>query len=310
MQHFWSLNGVNLNNAWLTIGSFDGVHLGHQAIINELTAGAHSAGQPAVVLTFFPHPVEVLRQITNPIYLTTPEVRAKLLGDLGVDYVITYPFTREVANLPGKEFLKQINYHLNIHKLQIGTDFAMGINRDTDSEALQIISRQMGFQLQVVGTVNNSGQRISSSRIRSLLIEGEVQRVNDMLGRPYRIEGMVIVGDGRGRTIGIPTANLSVWEKQVLPGRGVYACKVELDGRFWQAATNIGTRPTFDGNQSTTIETHLLDFDGNLYGRSLKLDFVKRLRGEQRFPSIEALVEQIHMDITRTREVLKDETVP
>jgi riboflavin kinase/FMN adenylyltransferase len=306
MQHYWSLEPVQLKQAWLTIGAYDGVHRGHQTIIRQMTAGAHAEGAPAVVLTFHPHPSRIVRGRTGPLYLTSPEQRAELLGDLGVDVVITHPFNTETANLPGRAFLELLEQHLHMRTLWVGYDFAMGHGRDTDVAALRSLSSQFGYQLYVVPEVLDGGEPISSSRIRELLLAGEVAAAARDLGRPYRISGKVIPGDGRGRTIGVPTANLEIWEEQVIPERGVYACRAEVDGQRWMAAVNIGIRPTFDGKSAIThVEAHLLDAQLDLYGKTLNLEFIERLRGEQKFPDVQSLVDQIQQDIAKTRRLLQ-----
>jgi riboflavin kinase/FMN adenylyltransferase len=306
MQHFQSLESVQLQASWLTIGAFDGVHLGHQEILKQLAAGAHAHGCPAVVLTFYPHPANVLNPGKPLKYLTTPERRAQLLGDLGADVVITYPFDRQVAQQSGRLFLQQINEHLDINTLWVGYDFAMGHNRDTGVAALQQLGAELGFTLQVQDPINNGDQIISSSRIRTLLQDGNLETANRYLGRPYCLSGKIIPGDGRGRTIGIPTANLDFWEQQVIPARGVYACRAAVEGQEYAAATNIGVRPTFDGSTlHDHVEAHLLDADIDLYGKTMQLEFFEYLRGEQKFSNVEALVNQIHADIARTRRLLQ-----
>lgn len=306
MQHYRSLEPVQLKQAWLTIGAYDGVHRGHQTIIRQMTAGAHAEGAPAVVLTFHPHPSRIVGGRTGPLYLTSPEQRAELLGDLGVDVVITHPFNGETANLPGRTFLELLDQHLHMRTLWVGYDFAMGHGRDTDVAALRNLSSKFGYQLYVVPEVLDGGEPISSSRIRELLLAGEVAAAARDLGRPYRISGKVIPGDGRGRTIGVPTANLEVWEEQVIPERGVYACWAEVDGQRLMAAANIGIRPTFDGKSTIIhVEAHLLDAQLDLYGKTLNLEFIERLRGEQKFPDVQSLVDQIQQDIAKTRRLLQ-----
>jgi riboflavin kinase / FMN adenylyltransferase len=304
MQHYRSLYEVSLNGAWLTIGSFDGVHRGHQEIIRQLTAGAHEQHAPAVVLTFFPHPAMVLRGQTGPFYLTTPDERAALLGSLGVDVVITQAFDRNFSNTSARDFLVMLKDRLDVRHLCVGPDFALGRGREGDVTLLTKLGPELGYTLKVFSPVEISGQVISSTRIRSLLTEGNVSMVEQLLGRPYRVTGEIIRGDGRGRTIGIPTANLAVWQEQLLPAVGVYACRAWVDGRPWAAAANLGVRPTFEGTATLSVEAHLLDFDGDLYGRRLSLDFETRLRGEQKFPSVQALISQIQADIVQARSLI------
>jgi riboflavin kinase/FMN adenylyltransferase len=270
-----------------------------------MAAQARAAGQPAVVVTFHPHPAVFLRRITEPFYLSTPETRAEWLGELGIDVVVTFPFDETTSRIPGRDFLRLLKERLGFRQLWVGYDFAMGYRRDTDVAALQRLAPELGFHLEILPAEGLEGQVISSSHIRRALQLGEIQQAARLLGRPYQVRGKVVPGDGRGRTIGIPTANLAVWERQLLPANGVYAARAWLDGQAWMAATNVGVRPTFDGrNASPRVETHLLDFDADLYGKELRLDFIARLRGEQRFESVQALVAQIQRDIHTVRELV------
>lgn len=305
MLHYWSLESVYQRDAWLTIGSFDGVHRGHQEIIKHMAAGAHQVNAPAVVLTFYPHPSAVLRKRSDSFYLTSPEERAELLGSLGIDLVITHPFNLEVAALSARDFMARLTEHLNIRHLFVGYDFALGRGREGDVPRLKEVGEELGYSVTVVPPYRNGDAVISSSQVRSALTEGDVARAARLLGRPYRVSGEVVRGDGRGRTIGIPTANLNVWAQRVIPGAGVYVCQAKLNGRSWGAVTNIGVRPTFNEQSvSPRVEAHLLDYDHDLYGQTIQLDFLSRIRDEQRFPSVQALVEQIRQDIQKAREYL------
>jgi riboflavin kinase / FMN adenylyltransferase len=305
MHHYWSLEAVHLQNAWLTIGSFDGVHLGHQEIIRKMTAGAHTAGAPAVVLAFFPHPAVVLRKRQDLYYLTTPEERAEIMESLGVDVVITHPFNLEIANKEARQFLLELKAHLGLSHLWIGYDFALGRNREGDVPTLRKLGKELGYQLHVVEPVQAPNGYVSSSLIRKKLAEGDMNSVTQLLGRHYKIEGVVIHGDGRGKPLGIPTANLEVWPERALPKEGVYVCKAHNGNEIWGALANVGVRPTFEIEPvSPRVEAHLLDFDRDLYGQSICLEFITRLRDEQRFPNVQALVAQIHQDILRGREIL------
>jgi len=306
MQHYWSIDGVQLKDAWLTIGSFDGVHRGHQAIIRKLIAGAHAAGAPAVVLAFHPHPSVILRNRSCACYLTTPEERAALLGELGVDVVITQPFSRQLADTPAREFVQSLVKHLQLRHLCLGHDFALGREREGDFPSLQRLGKEFGFTLNAMRPIKASGLVVSSSRIRSALEEGDLQMANQFLGRPYQVRGEVIHGDGRGHLLGIPTANLYVWVERALPKTGVYACLVGVDGIDWKAVANVGVRPTFDNQPlSPRVEVHLLDFERDLYGCQVSLSFITRLRDEQRFPSPEALVSRVRCDIEQARRILQ-----
>jgi riboflavin kinase/FMN adenylyltransferase len=305
MQHFYALDNVHLEGVWLTIGSFDGVHRGHQEIIHSLTAEAHQNGASAVVLTFFPHPAEVVRGRNFPFYLTTPEEKAEILGDLGVDYVITHPFDHQVAATPALEFMNHLHEHLGMRHLKIGHDFALGRGRDGDAQALSEIGKTLGYSVEQIPPFMLDGQIVSSSRIRFMLGVGQVAEAAHLLGRNFSITGKVVLGDQRGRTIGFPTANLELWQMRTIPAAGVYVCRTAVNGIAYDAVTNIGVRPTFEANPvPPRVEAHLLDFDGNLYGTSLKLEFVTRLRGEQRFASVNDLIAQIHRDVEAARQIL------
>jgi len=305
MQHYRSLDDVRLQGVWLTIGSFDGVHLGHQKIITDLTAGAHSENVPAVVLTFHPHPAVVLRKRQDPYYLTNPDERAKLLNNLGIDTIITHPFNFDVAKLSALDFISKLNESLSMRYLIVGDDFALGRGREGDIPTLRRLGKQFGYSVEVAAPVKLRDQIVSSSTVRAALRAGDVRYANNLLGRPYQLAGKVIHGDGRGRTLGIPTANLEVWTEQIIPSPGVYACHVVYEGQTLVAVTNIGMRPTFESQQSSPrIEAHLLDFDHELYGKQLDLSFMARLRNEKRFQDVAALVDQIHKDIIIARKLL------
>jgi riboflavin kinase / FMN adenylyltransferase len=303
MPHYRSIEELHLRHTWLTIGSFDGVHLGHQAIVRRLSQGAHAAGSEAVVLTFFPHPAVVLGKRTDPFYLTTSDERAALLQAYGADAVITHPFDRGVAATSASDFIERIKKHLGLIHLLVGPDFAMGRDREGNVPKLKELGEAFGYTLEIMPPVEVRGEVVSSSRIRAFLADGEVEQAASLLSRPYRVAGQVVTGDGRGRSIGIPTANLDVWAERSLPKAGVYVCRAIVDGKSWNAVTNVGYRPTFEsGPVSPRVETHILDFLDPIYGQQIQLDFLARVRDEQRFPSVEALVEQIQRDIQVTRE--------
>jgi riboflavin kinase/FMN adenylyltransferase len=304
-EHLRSVESVHLQNSWLTIGSFDGVHLGHQSIIRGLTSGAQSYQAPTVVLTFHPHPAVILRGRQDPYYLTTPEERAELLGMMGINIIISHPFNQQVADTSAYEFISMLYQHLKFTHLWVGYDFALGKNREGDINELRNFGEEFNFHVEEVSQIYDSEEIISSSRIRHALSEGEVNLTQKLLGRPYSIQGTVIHGDGRGKSIGVPTANLKVNPHKIVPSMGVYACLVTIRGQKYPAATNVGVRPTFDGKIiNPQIEAHILDFDKGLYGEEIKLEFINRLRGEKRFNGIPELVTQIQEDITRTRKIL------
>jgi len=297
--------GLNINNTWLAIGSFDGVHLGHRELIRQLNDGAHSAGCLSAVMTLFPHPSRVVRETTTPIYLSTFEERLALLKGLGLDHIIQLPFNKKLAGQSAATFMHRTIQQLGMKHLMVGQNFALGHNRKGNVEELGRLGNALGFTLSILPPLLLDGMIVSSSQIRAWLGEGDVEMAAKALGRPYRTCGHVVHGDERGGRIGIPTANLSVWQEQVLPVGGVYACWAEVNNQRLRAVTNIGLRPTFlSEHPHVTVEAHLLNFSGDLYNRELCLDFVQRIRSETRFETTEALVKQIQVDITHARRLL------
>jgi riboflavin kinase/FMN adenylyltransferase len=306
VQYFTSLDDINTNNTWLTIGSFDGVHVGHQQLIRELINKAHDSGAQSVVLTFHPHPSVVLKGRKGAFYLTTKTEKVELLERLGVDIVISHPFTYELSQSTARDFISYLVDHLRFRELWVGHDFALGKGREGNVEYLKLIGEDYGYRVQSVEPISSDGQVISSSQIRNLIIDGNIESANKLLGRPYQVVGEVIHGDGRGKGIGIPTANLETGEEKLIPGAGVYACKVQILNKLWPAAVNIGTRPTFEStNQISHVEAHILDFSSELYTQQISIEFISRLRGEEKFQSVNELINQVHKDIDRTREIIQ-----
>ncbi|HEX3054409.1 MAG TPA: riboflavin biosynthesis protein RibF, partial [Aggregatilineaceae bacterium] len=265
----------------VAVGMFDGVHRGHQFLLRRLVQAAHEQGWIPTVLTFFPHPDVVLGRASGRYYLTTPEQRATLLGRLGVELVVTHPFNDEVRQMRAADFVDRLIADLRLRALWIGPDFALGYKREGNVEFLRVQGQAKGFDVEVVQLVtnDNNGKIINSNGIRAALNEGRVEQAAEWLGRPYQLAGEVVHGDGRGRTIGFPTANLDVWVEQVLPENGIYAGWAYLDGEKFMSVANVGNRPTFGGKE-VRVEAHLLDFDRDIYGRVLAFDFVARLRPE------------------------------
>ncbi len=309
MQHHRNLEAVQLDGSWVTIGAFDGVHLGHQSIIHRLVTGSHRAGLPAVVVTFFPHPSKVLHGNGSPFYLTTPEEKAAVLADLGVDQVVTLTFDRELASHSARDFMHQLSETLHLHHLLVGHDFALGRGREGNFAVLKKLGENFGYTIEEMPPIDVDAELVSSSRIRELLLQNDVTRAAQYLGRRYSVEGEVVHGDGRGRTIGIPTANLDIWKEHLIPGNGIYATLAYLGDHEHRSVSNVGLRPTFESQDTQPkVEAYIMDFDQDLYGQSLRLEFVEYLRPELRFPSIPALVDQIKLDIQKAQEVLSHVT--
>jgi riboflavin kinase/FMN adenylyltransferase len=305
MKHIYNLSETRLDQpSIVTIGVFDGVHRGHQYLLNHLVAAARASQRLAVVLTLFPHPDVVLRGLTGRYYLTTPEQKANLLGGLGIDIVVTHPFDDRVRHIRAADFVDQLRAHLNMTSLWVTADFAMGYKREGNFAYLSAQGAEKGFEVRQIELLGSDGSSvISSSAIREALRAGEVEKAAAWLGRPYRVDGPVVHGDHRGHTIGFPTANIETWAEQLLPANGVYACWATLGSERYMAMTNVGERPTFDG-KDTRVEAYLLDFDRDIYGERLTLDFVARLRAEEKFNSLDALVQQIRADVDQGRALL------
>lgn len=307
MQHYRSLHDISLKNSWLTVGVFDGVHRGHQAIIKQLTDGAHALGLSACLLTFDPHPAIVLGRGDIRL-LTLPEERAELLGALGVDVVITHPFDREVANMTASDFMRRLKTHLGVTHLILGYDSTLGRNREGNAARLTEIGEELGYTLETVAALGDESGVFSSTAIRKLIATGNVRESARLMGRPYCFRGVVIHGDHRGRELGYPTANLSHAPGKLIPANGIYACRARLGEERFMAAVNVGVRPTVKHDQSIpNVEAYLLDFDRNIYGEVLALEFVERLRDEIKFESLNELVAQIGRDVEQTRERFAEE---
>lgn len=286
----------------VTIGNFDGVHRGHAQLLKRLVARAAEFDGPAVVFTFEPHPVRLLRPLEAPAPLTWVNRKAELLARLNVDVVIAFPTTREFLSLTPEAYFRQVVCdQLKTRAIVEGPNFFFGKARAGTTETLQKLCQQHGVTLDIVAPIEQDGAFVSSSRVRAAIAAGDVDLANEMLTQPYRIRGMVTHGAGRGRKIGFPTANLSAVDT-LLPGPGVYAGRTLWDGDEKLAAINIGPNPTF-GEHSLKVEVHLLDFKESIYGEALEVDFLCRLRDVQSFGSLEQLQEQLNRDIERVRGI-------
>lgn len=307
MLHYRSLEEVKLPASWLTVGVFDGVHRGHQQIINKLVAGAHANELPAVVLTFDPHPAKVFGRGDIKL-LTLPGERAKLLGDYGVDVVITHPFDTTLANVTAFEFMERLITQLGLKRLILGYDSTLGKDREGNAARLTEIGLGLGYDVEVVPALGDESGVVSSTEIRKLVIVGKVEEAARLMGHPYGLQGLVSHGDQRGRGIGFPTANLDYAREKVMPAGGIYACWAYVGDEKHMAAVNLGTNPTFTPDKRTlNVEAYLLDFDRDIYGEMMKLEFVARLRNELKYASVDALVRQINTDVAQTRELLGTE---
>lgn len=286
----------------ITIGVFDGVHRGHSHLLQHLKAAAGSEYQPTV-LTFTNHPVTVLQPGRQVSLITTLDRKEELIRQQGIDQIVSLDFTEELAQLSAGDFVALLVEHLKMKGLVIGSDFALGRNREGNSERLTELGREMGFSIEVVEPLLLDGLLVKSRVIRQKLTEGEVSVSNQLLGRTFSMSGEVITGDRRGRTLGFPTANVDVNKAMAHPADGIYATWALVDGVRRPSATSIGVRPTF-GLSERLVEVYILDFDGDLYGRELEVEFVDKLRDQETFSSLDALVEQINRDVANTRDTL------
>ncbi len=285
----------------LTLGVFDGLHIGHQAIMRQVVARARALGVVPTALTFDPHPRAVLHPDNAPPLLQTLDQRLEAFGVMGIEQVIVINFTREFAQARAAAFLRDVVYErLQAREVYLGQGFAFGYRREGDITLLRAASNLLGFHADEVAEIKLRGQRISSSRVRELLLTGRVNLARRMLGRPYGVEGQVIHGAARGRVIGFPTANLQP-HNRVIPCRGVYVTATLIEGQWRRSVTNIGVRPTFANDAEPSVETYVLDWDGNLYGNVVRVRFLHRLRDERKFTGLEALKRQIDYDLARAR---------
>ena len=283
----------------LTLGVFDGLHLGHQLIIQTVVARARETGAVPTVITFDPHPRAVLHPASAPPLLQTFDQKIEACGLLGIEQAIVVRFTREFAQIRAEEFLRDVvRERLQAKEVYLGRGFAFGRNREGDIRLLRAASERLGFYADEVAEVRLRGQRISSSRIRELLSEGRVNLARRMLGRPYGVEGRVVRGHERGRTIGFPTANLQP-QNRVIPRRGVYVTATLIEGVWRRSLTNVGTRPTFESEAEPSVETYVMDWSGDLYGDVVRVRFLRRLRDERKFGSVDELKLQIERDAAR-----------
>lgn len=284
----------------LVIGAFDGLHRGHQALMRAMVAAARQTEAQAVVLTFDPLPRQFFNHSPASTQLSTLEDRLEWLAALELDGVIIQPFTSAVAALSARAFLTWLCQHVRLTALWAGPDFALGHGREGNVALLGQLGAEFGFRVQLFPPFVWRGTPVHSSIIRQLLLEGRIEAANELLGRPYRLSGPVCPGEQRGRTLGFPTANLALPPERLLPQNGIYVCRAHLAQGTFDAVTNIGTRPTFN-HSDTTVEAYLLDFDAEIYGELLRLDFLTRLRPELRFESAAALVAQMKVDVLQAR---------
>jgi len=294
-------------NAVITIGNFDGVHIGHQALFHEVMEKADILGGTAIAMTFEPHPIRVLKNNGHPPLLTPYAQKIELIAKSGIDVLICIPFTREFASITAKEFVLDILLdRIGIQAIVVGKDYTFGKNREGNLNLLKSYAEIYDFEVDVVDWIpisNNVPSRISSTQIRKMLIDGKVREAHKLLGRHYQVSGIVAPGKNRGgRLLGFPTANIKLRE-ELFPKNGIYAVKVDCLGKKHRGVANIGYSPTFDDNE-LTVEVHILDFNKDLYGKSIVVKFIERIRDEIKFSGISELSQQIAQDVLKARDIL------
>ncbi len=304
MEIIRDLNTTHLTRPTvLTIGSFDGIHRGHQYLISRIIARAREIGGASALVTLHPHPKIVLRPNSPLQYLSTIEERIDLLAPLSLDYMVILPFSLEYSQIRARDFVQMLIDHLNMKELITGSDFALGYKREGNIEFLKALGKEKGFAVNVVEPQKFDNQIMSSTRIREMIAAGDLEDATRLLGRFPSVRGRVVRGDQRGRTLGFPTANLAVAERRLLPADGIYAVRVRIQDKLYGGAASIGVRPTF-GSGQRTVEVFILDYDGDLYDQVIEVQFVKRLREERKFDSVDALIQQMKQDVAQARLVL------
>ncbi len=295
----------SLINPVLTIGNFDGVHKGHLALFDKVKTLASGINGQSVVMTFEPHPVKIVKPGNGPSLITPVEQKLKLIHEAGIDVIICLPFNKEFASISANDFVIDLLVKkIGIKEVVVGYDYNFGADRTGNIELLKKMGDELGFKVHVVGQIQLGSTLVSSTSIRNLVKEGKLEEARELLGRDYQITGKVRTGMGRGgKMLGFPTANLTA-EDELIPKKGVYAVKAYIDGKEYNGVCNIGVNPTFGGT-SLSIETHVLDFSGDLVGKKFTIKFISRLRDETTFNGIEELAEQIDRDVKKAREILE-----
>jgi riboflavin kinase/FMN adenylyltransferase len=300
---------LSMRGSVVTMGNFDGIHLGHQALVRHTVEESKRLGYPSIVLTFEPHPLKVLAPERAPRLLLSYQDKLDLFQAFGVDIVIAQRFDREFASIAAEDFVRRFLVgRLKTKKLWVGRDLRFGQGRKGGTGDLIRVAPEVGFQVGVLDPISSDGIRISSSRIRGLVEAGCVDEVRPMLGRYHFVSGRVVTGQGRGRKLGFPTANISS-QTEVVPLNGIYATLIEVKSRQWLSVSSVGVNPTF-GDGPRTVESFIFDFESEIYGEAVKLSFVKRIRDEKKFSTVEDLIAQMHGDVKQARVIFEDFRLP
>jgi riboflavin kinase/FMN adenylyltransferase len=294
-----------LKNPVLTIGNFDGVHKGHLVLFDKVKDRAKAIGGQSAVMTFEPHPIRVVKPGNGPPLITPTKQKLDLISDAGIDVIFCIPFTRQFASISAEDFVQDILVHrLGIKEIVVGYDYTFGFKRQGNITLLQEMGEKLGFKVHVVDPIRLDDALVSSTSIRELVQEGNLSEAKKLLGRDYQIWGTVVKGKNRGgRLLGFPTANLKLID-ELIPKGGVYAVTAIINGKTYYGVTNIGYNPTF-GEKALSVETHLIDFSGDILGETIRVNFIKRLRDEKTYGSVEELANQIALDVQEAKELFK-----
>lgn len=300
-----ALKELNAPNVGLTIGNFDGVHLGHQELLRKIKLDCAEKGYAFGVVTFVPHPHQILQPEKKAFLINSYQQRRKCLEEIGVDVLVELRFDRDFSTLSPEDFLRRfIAPHEQIKKLYLGYDFAFGANKSGGHSLAHEILNPLGIEVELQDVYEDGSGIVSSTLIRETLTEGAVDRASELLGRPFSLDGVVIKGEGRGKKIGYPTANIKVSDDQLVPASGVYVTRTRYQGMTFNSITNIGSNPTFNKGQSLHIETNLFDFTSDIYGEEIEVSFIQKIRDERRFPTVNDLIQQISSDVSVAKEIL------
>ncbi len=289
----------------LTIGNFDGVHIGHRELLKKIKSECVSKNLFFVVVTFIPHPQKILQPEKERFLINSYDQRRKLLEDLGVDFLIEIGFTRDFSTLPPEDFLEtHLLSYTNLKNFYLGYDFAFGANKQGDFDLVKELCKPLNVNVEIQPKFEFNQQVVSSSLIRDHIGSGEIHKAEELLGRPFHLEGVVVKGEGRGKKIGFPTANIQVSPDLIVPHRGVYVTRTKYNGMIYNSITNIGHNPTFKDTQQLHIETNLFDFDTDIYGENLDIEFLHKVRDEKKFPTVNDLIAQIKTDVVFAKDYL------
>ncbi len=305
MKVIFKASEAKLRSTVAAIGIFDGLHRGHQLLLNRMLKKAHALKAQSMVITFFPHPAHVLKPEIKLGYLVSLEHRLKLLAGMGVDICLVMPFTKKFAHIEPQNFIRNfLVKRLNVKAVFVGEDFRFGRNRAGDINLFKLLAMECGYEMHAVEALKQGNEPISSTRLRRLIAEGNLKEAKQLLGRPFSVFGIVVKGEGRGKLLGFPTANVN-YQNDIMPPQGVYAVRVLWKNKTLMGVANLGQRPTFKSRDlKVHLEVYIFDFQSHFYGDIIEVEFIAKIRDERKFPTLNALIEQINKDIKRAKTLL------